>query len=67
MNSDEGGKRQETESSADRTDDSDILQSFRIRRLIQNGVGYDKLLLAYNFYFLPIVSIVLWSIFLAIR
>lgn len=64
---DEGGKRDTTELSVDSADDSDFLQSFRVRRAIQDDMGYDRLLLAYNSYFLPIVGIILWSIFLAIR
>jgi len=63
---DEGCKQNKTELSTISVDDSNILQSSRIRRIVQNGMGYDRLLLAYNFYFLPIISIVLWSIFLVI-
>lgn len=65
--SDEGGKRDQTESSTASVDDSDILQPSWVRCLIQNDMGHDRFLLAYNCYFLPIIGIILWSIFLVIR
>lgn len=65
--SDEGGKRQKTESSDYSANDSDLFQPIGVRYLIQNGSGFDRLLLAYNGYFLPIVSILFWTLFLVIR
>jgi hypothetical protein len=65
--SDEGGKRDKTELGDSGSDDSYFSQSIGIRRLIQNDVGLDRLLLAYNGLFLPCVSIVLWAIFLVVR
>ena len=65
--SDEGGKRDQTELGDSGSDDSDFLQSIGLRCIVQNDMGLDRLLLAYNCYFLPIVSLILWSIFLVIR
>lgn len=65
--SDEGEKQQKTELGDNSADDSDLFQSIGVRYLIQNGSGFDRFLLAYNGYFLPVVSIFLWALFLAIR
>jgi len=65
--SDEGSKRQKTESSDSSADVGDFFQSLRLRRLIQNDIGFDRLLLAYNWVFLPCFSIILWTLFLVIR
>jgi len=65
--SDEGGKRQETKSSDSCTDGGDLPKPVGLRRLIQDGIGLDRLLLAYNCVFLPGLSALLWLIFLVIR
>ena len=65
--SDEGGKRSKTELSDSSADGGDLPEPVRLRRLIQDGVGLDRLLLAYNCVFLPGLSIILWAIFLVIR
>lgn len=65
--SDEGGKRKQTESGDCCSDGGDIPQPVGLRCLIQNDIGFDRLLLAYNWYFLPCVSIILWGVFLVVR
>ena len=65
--SDEGGKRQETKSIDSGADGGDLPEPVGLRRLIQDGIGLDRLLLAYNCVFLPGLSIILWTIFLVIR
>ena len=65
--SDEGSKRQKTESSDTCADGGDIPEPIRLRHLIQDGTGPDRLLLAYNCVFLPGLSALLWVIFLVIR
>ena len=67
MNSDEGGKRDKTEYSSDSSDDSDFSKSSRLRCLLQDHTGLDRILLAYNFVFLPCISIIFWIVFLALR
>jgi len=64
---DEGGKRKQTESGNCCADGSDVPQPVGLRCLIQDDFGFDRILLAYNWVFLPGLSIVLWTIFLAIR
>ena len=63
----EGGKRQETESSDNSSDGGDIPEPFGIRHFIQDGIRFDRVLLAYNWVFLPGLSLILWSIFLVVR
>jgi hypothetical protein len=65
--SDEGGKRQETKSSDSGADGGDLPEPIGFRRLIQDGIGLDRLLLAYNCVFLPSFSFILWIIFLVIK
>ena len=64
---DEGGKREQTESSDCCPDGGDIPEPLRIRYLIQNSFGFDRLLLAYNWVFSPGLSLILWALFLAFR
>jgi len=68
MESDEGPKRKEKEESSDSNSHArNILQPFGFRCLIQDDLGLDRLLLAYNCYFLPSISFLIWGIFLVIR
>jgi len=65
--SDDVPKRQKKEESSDSVlDGGDLPEPFRLRRLIQNGVGLDRFLLAYNWVFLPWLSFILWIIFLVV-
>ncbi len=66
-NSDEGGKRQESESGPSSLNVSNFFQSFRFRYFIEECNGLDRFLLDYNLYFLPVISIFLWSLFLVVR
>jgi hypothetical protein len=68
MEDDEAYKQdQEKEFSNSSSYDSNIFKPIGFRRLIQDGSGLDGLLLAYNGYFLPGISFVLWLVFLVIR
>lgn len=68
MESDEGPKRKEKEESGDSNSHArNILQPAGFRCLIQDDLGFDKGLLAYNWYFLPCLSFFLWALFLVIR
>jgi len=46
------------------SNDSNVLQSFRIRRFIQNGDGMDRFLLDYGYNFLFPCGVVFWLIFI---
>ena len=66
--SDDVPKRQKKEESSDSVSDGgDLLEPLRFRRFIQDGSGFDRFLLAYNWLFLPGISILLWTLFLVIR
>jgi hypothetical protein len=65
---DEGPERkQKKELSSSISDGSNFSKPFGFRHSIQDDLGLDRILLAYNGYFLPGISILLWIIFLAIR
>jgi hypothetical protein len=66
MDDDVPKRTQKEESSDSVSDDSDLFESLRIRRIIQDGSGLDRFLLAYHGLFLPVISIVLWTLFLVI-
>lgn len=67
MESDEGPKRKEKEEFSNSNSHArNIFQPFGFRYLIQNDLGLDKGLLAYNWYFLPCICLIIWCIFLAI-
>jgi len=66
--SDDVPKRKKQEESSDSSlDVGDLPKPFRLRHFIQNGFGFDWFLLAYNWVFLPGISVLLWTIFLVIR
>lgn len=68
MESDEGPKRKgEEEFSNSYPHARNIFQPSGFRHLIQDDLGFDKGLLAYNWYFLPCISFFIWCIFLVIR
>ena len=68
MESDEGPKRNEKkELSSSNSHARNILQPAWFRRLIQDDLGFDEILLAYNWHFLPCLSLPIWCLFLAIR
>jgi hypothetical protein len=46
------------------SNDSNVLQSFRIRRFIQNGDGMDRFLLDYGYNFLFPCGVIFWVIFI---
>ena len=46
------------------SNDSNVFQSFRIRRFIQNGNGMDRFLLDYGYNFLFPCGVVFWVIFI---
>lgn len=64
---DEGNKRKQTKSSDSCVDDRDVPEPSRVRRVVQDDTRLNRLLLDYNRYFLPSISLILWIIFLAIR
>lgn len=63
--SDEGDKQAKSGDSC--INGSDIPEPFGFRCFVQDDVGLDKLLLDYNWYFLPWLSFVLWVVFLVVR
>lgn len=65
---DEGPERkQKKELSSSLFNGSNFSKPFRFRHSLQDDLGLDRILLAYNWYFLPGISILLWAVFLAIR
>jgi len=46
------------------SNDSNVLQSFRIRRFIQNSDGMDRFLLDYGYNFLFPCGVIFWVIFI---
>ena len=59
---DEGSKQKENSNLG--SDDSDVSEPVRFRCPILYGIGSDRFLRAYNFYFLPIIGIAIYSVFL---
>jgi len=41
-----------------------VLSPVWVRRAVQNATGFDRLLLEYNFSFLPYFGLVFWVLFL---
>lgn len=65
---DEGPERkQKKELSSSISDDGNFSKPLRFRHSLQDDLGLDRILLAYNWYFLPGISILLWIVFLVIR
>lgn len=61
-NDDEGSKQKKN--STDSTDGELVFQPLRLRCPILYGIGSNRFLRTYNFYFLPIIGVVIYSIFL---
>ena len=67
MDNDNDKQKQQEESCDSSSDGGDLPEPVRLRRFIQNGIGYDRVLLVYNWYFLPCLSVIFWTVFLAFR
>lgn len=61
QSSNEGKKKKNSDTVPN---DSDVSEPNRIRCGFRNGIEVNRFILDYHRYFLPIVSIILWSIFL---
>ncbi len=57
----------EKQTSSNLFDGGDFFSPCRLRHLVQDPHGLARLLLAYNFRFLPPLSILLWLVFLALK
>jgi hypothetical protein len=60
---DEGSKQKEN--SHNRSNDGDVYEPIRVRCPFLHGFKSDRRFLCnYHFYFLPIISFIIWTIFL---
>ena len=65
---DEGPERkQKKELSSSSSNGGNFSKPTGLRCLIQDDLELDRILLAYNWYFLPCISVLLWALFLVIR
>ena len=62
-----GASTDEKQTSSNLFDGGDFLPAGGLRHLIQDSAGFNRLLLAYNFRFLPAFSVLLWFVFLVVK
>jgi hypothetical protein len=67
MNEEDPGANNEKQTSSNLFDGRDFFPAGGLRCLIQDSAGLTRLLLAYNFRFLPALSILLWLVFLVVK